>query len=209
MSKRTRILVTIFGGWFGLHKFMDKKIGMGILYFLTAGLFGIGWIIDIIKECIAKPRIQSWSNVYGPNGTVIGNGIFEVESHVAGTSYYNKAISKSMKSNSYYKLPDDKLIKLGKERVYEYFPLHENVTLVPEPTNPHDKNAVMVMLNHSLIGYIPGEDAPFVCKLIASNSLLSAEVDILGGNVKTIYPNGDVVIGKNNFHINLKYTYKK
>lgn len=54
MSKRTRILVTIFGGWFGLHKFMDKKIGMGILYFLTAGLFGIGWIIDIIKECIAK-----------------------------------------------------------------------------------------------------------------------------------------------------------
>lgn len=209
MSKRTRILVTIFGGWFGLHKFMDKKIGMGILYFLTTGLFGIGWIIDIIKECIAKPRIHSWSNVYEPNGTIIGNGILEVESHVAGTSYYNEAISKSMQSNSYYKLPDDKLIKLGRERVYKYFPLHENVTLVPEPTNPHDKNAVMVMLNHSLIGYIPREDAPFVCKLIASNSLLSAKVDILGGNVKTIRSNEDVVIEKNSFHVNLKYTYKK
>lgn len=58
MSKRTRILVTIFGGWFGLHKFMDKKIGMGILYFLTAGLFGIGWIIDIIKA-VSSSNVKS------------------------------------------------------------------------------------------------------------------------------------------------------
>ena len=43
MSKRTRILATIFGGWFGLHKYLDKHIGMGILYTFTCGLFGIGW----------------------------------------------------------------------------------------------------------------------------------------------------------------------
>lgn len=209
MSKRTRILVTIFGGWFGLHKFMDKKIGMGVLYLLTVGVFGIGWIIDIIKECTAKTCVRSCDNVCGSYGTAIGNGVFEVDIPVSGTSYYSESISKLMNLNSYYKLPDNKLIELGKERVYEYLPLHENVSLIPEPTNPHDKNAVMVMLNHSLIGYIPREDAPFVCKLIANNSLLSAEVDILGGNVKTIYSNRDVVIGKNNFHVNLKYTYKK
>lgn len=29
------------------HKFYEGKIAIGILYFLTAGLFGIGWIIDI------------------------------------------------------------------------------------------------------------------------------------------------------------------
>lgn len=29
------------------HKFYEGKIGMGILYLLTVGLFGIGWIIDI------------------------------------------------------------------------------------------------------------------------------------------------------------------
>lgn len=49
MSNITRILVTIFGGWFGLHKFMDRKIGMGFLYLFTGGLFCIGWIIDIVK----------------------------------------------------------------------------------------------------------------------------------------------------------------
>ena len=30
------------------HKFYEGKIGMGILYFFTFGLAGIGWIIDII-----------------------------------------------------------------------------------------------------------------------------------------------------------------
>lgn len=31
------------------HKFYEGKIGMGILYLCTAGLFGIGWIIDLIS----------------------------------------------------------------------------------------------------------------------------------------------------------------
>ena len=209
MSKRTRILVTIFGGWFGLHKFLDKKIGMGVLYQFTAGLFGIGWIIDILKACFTKTYPHASDNVQALRGNIIGNGVFEVKTSVAGSYYYSESISRLMKPNSYYKLPDGKLQELGKERIYEYLPLHENASLIPEPTNAHDKNAVMVMVNHSLIGYIPAEDAPFVCKLITTNSLLSAKVDILGGNVKNIFPNGDVIIEENNFYVDLKYTYKK
>lgn len=30
------------------HKFYEGKVGMGILYLCTAGLCGIGWIMDII-----------------------------------------------------------------------------------------------------------------------------------------------------------------
>lgn len=37
------------------HKFYEEKIGMGIIYLLTFGLFGIGWIIDIIS-LIFKPN---------------------------------------------------------------------------------------------------------------------------------------------------------
>jgi len=37
------------------HKFYEGKVGMGILYLFTAGLFGIGWIIDIITLAM-KPN---------------------------------------------------------------------------------------------------------------------------------------------------------
>lgn len=48
-NKIKEILIVVFGGPFGLHKFINREIGMGILYLLTGGLFFIGWINDIIK----------------------------------------------------------------------------------------------------------------------------------------------------------------
>ncbi len=46
-SKTVALLLCIFLGYFGVHKFYVGKVGMGILYLLTMGLFGIGWIVDI------------------------------------------------------------------------------------------------------------------------------------------------------------------
>lgn len=37
------------------HKFYEGKIGMGIIYLFTCGLFGIGWFIDIIS-LLFKPN---------------------------------------------------------------------------------------------------------------------------------------------------------
>lgn len=45
----SRFIITLLFGWLGVHKFMDGKIGMGLLYIFTFGLFGIGWIIDVVK----------------------------------------------------------------------------------------------------------------------------------------------------------------
>lgn len=48
-SKYIALLLCIFLGYFGAHQFYVGKTGMGILYLFTMGLFGIGWIVDIIK----------------------------------------------------------------------------------------------------------------------------------------------------------------
>ena len=48
-SKTTALLLCIFLGGIGAHRFYVGKGGTGILYLFTAGLFGIGWIIDIIR----------------------------------------------------------------------------------------------------------------------------------------------------------------
>ena len=40
------ILLTFFG-LFGIHRFYMGKLVTGIVYLLTGGLFGIGWLLDL------------------------------------------------------------------------------------------------------------------------------------------------------------------
>ncbi len=54
-DKWVALILCIFLGFFGAHKFYEGKTGMGILYLFTMGLFGIGWIIDIISIAM-KPN---------------------------------------------------------------------------------------------------------------------------------------------------------
>ena len=44
----TVLLLCIFLGWLGIHRFYVGKNGTGILWFLTGGMFMVGWVIDII-----------------------------------------------------------------------------------------------------------------------------------------------------------------
>lgn len=48
-SRIVALIVCIFLGVIGGHCFYVGKVGMGILYLFTCGLFCIGWIHDIIK----------------------------------------------------------------------------------------------------------------------------------------------------------------
>lgn len=48
VHKMTALLLCIFLGYFGAHKFYAGRKGMGILYLCTAGLCGIGWIVDCV-----------------------------------------------------------------------------------------------------------------------------------------------------------------
>lgn len=50
-SKIIALCLAILLGYFGAHQFYAGKTNMGWLYLFTVGLFGIGWIVDIVRIC--------------------------------------------------------------------------------------------------------------------------------------------------------------
>ncbi len=47
-NKWVAFFLCLFLGYWGAHKFYEGRVGLGILYLLTFGLFGIGWFVDTV-----------------------------------------------------------------------------------------------------------------------------------------------------------------
>lgn len=65
-SRTATFLTALFLGGLGIHRFYVGKIGTGILWLCTCGVFGIGWLIDVIMAGAGAFRdsyglpIQNW-----------------------------------------------------------------------------------------------------------------------------------------------------
>ena len=55
-SRFVALLLCLFLGIFGVHKFYLGKHGMGILYLFTYGLFSVGWMIDLLILIFGNPK---------------------------------------------------------------------------------------------------------------------------------------------------------
>lgn len=48
-SRKTALLLCVFGGWAGLHKLYVGDFGQFFMYLCTLGIFGIFWILDTLS----------------------------------------------------------------------------------------------------------------------------------------------------------------
>lgn len=199
------LVLCIALGWAGGHKFYNKKIGMGILYLLTYGLFGIGWLIDTIilivnlikeKKTLEIPSPASSSpTVSAP--TVIDTTPSEVPMvadrksktyKVTAMQHYMSNIMKLASENFNYDNNKQDLIDRGltNERVWKYEFHPSSVKLVPEPTNPHDKNAIMVLVDGEHVGYIKAGSCAHLLKVINEGRIADIKCTMGGGPYKYV-----------------------
>lgn len=57
------LILTVLFGWFGYYRLSKNQIGLFVLWLLTCGLFGIGWIVDIIFALIDYLNAPKITNI--------------------------------------------------------------------------------------------------------------------------------------------------
>lgn len=55
-SRTVALVLCVLLGYFGAHRFYAGRYGLGVLYLLTVGIFGIGWLVDIVLVALGKMR---------------------------------------------------------------------------------------------------------------------------------------------------------
>lgn len=81
------VILAIFTGPFGGYRFYRRQYFLGIIYLFTAGLCGIGWIIDIIASLQYNPNNQPQNNLVQPNDFDGYTEVVRMHTRVVGSSY--------------------------------------------------------------------------------------------------------------------------
>ena len=105
---------------------------------------------------------------------------------VAGTHYRQDDIEELMDDNPEYGYTKKEIKENALEdtRLYKYNIAVINADLVPEPDNPHDPNAIKVMADGVLVGYVPAAETETVRQLTSEKEIVKIQCSIYGGEYK-------------------------
>lgn len=131
---------------------------------------------------------------------------------VAGIYYREDAVI----DNLLYENPDFGMTKkeiieccMEDTEIYKYEPFYGSAKLVSEPDNPHDPNAIKVMVDGIHIGYVPAKRTKSIKKILDSNNVISIGCEIFGGPYKVLPDeDADIERGKTDIKSRICIDYK-
>jgi hypothetical protein len=110
------------------------------------------------------------------------------EYEVAGVEYYLKNLLSMMEPNYLYSYKKQELIDTCNYDIpiYKTACTATKLQLAQEDDNPHDPNAVVVLLDNKIVGYIPRKDCKHVRYLMDNDLVVSFTCKVYGGKYKQI-----------------------
>lgn len=111
---------------------------------------------------------------------------------VAGISYYEKDIINTLAvENDDYDMTKKEIADayMTDENIYKYVINVDDVQLEPEPDNPHDPNAIKVVADGVLIGYVPARSTKRVGQILTKSPEIICNV--YGGPSKIVFEDSD------------------
>lgn len=145
----------------------------------------------IQEESNSKSSVPS-AQSNSPNFTTASGKAGKVY-RVTGVQHYVDNLLQLGCENSDYNMTKRQIIDnfMTDERIYKYSFYGSKVTLLPEPTNPYDPNAIKVIIDGQHVGYIKKGSCKHLLKMIAENRIHGIDCDIGGGPYKYVYESED------------------
>lgn len=195
----------------GLCCWGSGKTDSGLTAFNYFGfvLFVAG-IVAIVKALCGKKSLQI--RQMPPTETAVKTGEMKTDTYsVAGMNYRYENVEAVGKKNPDFSRPASELIAEGKtdKRIYEYSFLGVQFSLKPEPSNPHDKNAIKILADGKHIGYISSDENQKALALMKSGRVKSVGGTMYGGSYKLFTPaDQDYIVVNDRIHAKVYLTYQ-
>lgn len=179
-KKKHPMLAAIVKGFFGVVFLsglgMYEETGPRILA-LILGLALLAWaaLPFLKKKKKTAPSVQTSLEYSGED---------PLSFDAVGMEYRRDAILSLAESSRAFDYPDDKFLEKYPDgrRIYKYSFQGLTGELVPEPTNPHDPDAIKVQLNGVHVAYVPAILCKDVLALLKSG--YSPRITVKGGPYK-------------------------
>lgn len=155
------LLFAVFLGWCGGYRFYKKQFLLGIIYLFTFGLFGIGWIVDIILSainCVSDTGSLEVEASHSPNRVISYHRRFMLED-VHERCMLNPSL-KRHEILSACTLDDKYYLKLSDHRgIHDFLVINDrlnlDIGLIPSELGItfyqyRDRNSEVVMLEKGL-----------------------------------------------------------
>ena len=153
-KKTILLLLVIFLGYLGIHRFYSGKIKSGIFYLLTAGLFGIGWIVDIVLIATNKFTVTDATNKAQNTMQMTSGNNGNVRQRISSTSSITREElsphQEMVRKNNIHSAPTKKAVTQHGQRIQEmpYRVIHSKVAGVSKKNEDGEKiQSILADLN--------------------------------------------------------------